>query len=68
MSKTATFQVLSLQDEKTQKAVSEYVTLGELDRTITTKEDREAWEELWKEFLNSKNWLYAILFIRKYGV
>ena len=68
MSKTATFQILRTQDEKTQKAVSEYITLGELDRNITTQADREAWEALWKEFLSSQKWLYAITFIQRHGI
>lgn len=68
MSKSTTFQLLRLQDENTQKAVSEYIALGELDRTISTKEDRDAWEDLWKEFYNSPKWLYTIIYIRKYGI
>ena len=69
MSKSTTFQLLRLQDENTQKAVSEYITLAELDRTaIKTTEDRQAWEQLWHEFLNSPMWVRAIIFIQKHGI
>lgn len=64
----STFQLLRLQDENTQKAVSEYITLAELDRSIKTKEDRQAWEQLWQEFLNSSMWIHAIMFIQKHGI
>jgi len=68
MSKTSIFQIIKTKDNKTKQAVTEYVALGELDRTITTKEDRIAWEQLWKEFVASEKWLYAIVFIREYGI
>ena len=67
MSKSNVFQIIK--DDKTRIAVSEYIALGELDRTaVKTKEDREAWEELWHEFLNSKMWILAIVFIQKHGI
>lgn len=68
MSKQSYIQIIKTKDKKTQSAVSEYVALAELDQTIKTKEDREAWELLWKEFLNSNKWFYAITFIHEYGV
>ena len=61
-------QIISTKDKRTQSAVSEYVALGQLDRTVKTKEDREAWENLWQEFVHSDKWTLAITFITKYGI
>lgn len=68
MSKQTYIQIIKTKDKKTQSAVSEYIALSELNQTVKTKEDREAWEMLWKEFLNSNKWIYAITFVQKYGV
>ena len=68
MSRNSYLQIIRVQSDKTQKAVSEYLALRELDRTVKTQADRDAWEELWHEFLHSDKWIIAITFINKYGI
>jgi len=68
VSKNSYLQIISTKDKKTQTAVSEYIALAELNRSVETQADRDAWETLWQEFLHSEKWTLAIAFINKYGI
>ena len=68
MSRNSYLQIIKVQNVKVQKAVSEYVALAELDRTVKTQADRDAWEELWQEFLHSDKWTLAIAFVKECGI
>lgn len=68
MSKESYIQIIKTQPQRTQDAVAEYVTLGELDRLVNTPEEREIWESWWQEFVNGSQWLPAIMFIKSHGI
>lgn len=68
MSKESYLQIIKTKDQRTQKAVAEYVALGELDRIVKTSEERNIWESWWQEFVTGDQWLPAIMFIKTHGI
>ena len=44
-----------IRTDKTKSAVEDYIILGQWDKEPMSKEDREAWEELWIWFRDTAN-------------
>ena len=53
--------------EKGAKAVSEFVTLGQLDKEANTPSERATWETMWREFKTSNQGILAIYIVGREG-